>query len=291
MRYSQFKSVVEQVQAGKMDRMALVEDIKEGTAFRLNATDAQVMETGSTKDENITATWRAVPTEITIDGRAVYVPGVDLRDYEKRKTILWNHWDDFQVGRAMWTKYWPNPEDAKEVRIGGEFMPGEDTQRIGQLVKDGWYNMVSPGLWPVESYFFEEAEQKYEEVYGKKPKKPLYYFGYKTILYELSIAPVAAWSGAQRMSLDQIKGFSEKAKNILTFDIMDSIFERVEKLESTYRALGVPTSKTAGDIQEILGASSSVKSGDVDVQKMFTELNKIQRILHDEKNQAERRDI
>lgn len=291
MRYSQFKSVVEQVQSGKMDRMALVEDIKEGQAFRLNSTDAQVMETGSTKDENITATWRAVPTEITIDGRAVYVPGVDLRDYEKRKTILWNHSDDFQVGRAMWTKYWPNPEDAKEIRIGGEFMPGEDTQRIGQLVKDGWYNMVSPGLWPVESYFFEEAEEKYEEAYGKKPKKPLYYFGYKTILYELSIAPVAAWSGAQRMSLDHIKGFSEKAKNVLTFDLMNDIFERVEALESTYRTLGVPTSKTAGDIQEILGASSSVKSGDVDVQKMFTELNKIQRILHDEKNQAKRRDI
>lgn len=282
MRYQQFKSVVEQVQAGKLDRMALVADIQEGQTFKLNASDAQVMETGTNKSENITATWRAVPSEITIDGRAVYVPGVDLKDYEKRKTILFNHADDFQVGRAMWTKYWPDSgvKDATEIRVGGEFMPTVEAQQVGQLVKDGWYNMVSPGLWPVESYFFEEAEEKYEEVYGKKPKKPLYYFGYKTILYELSIAPVAAWSGAQRMSLiDNMNKFSPQVKNILTFDLLNDYIERVEQLESTVRTLGVPAKENAGDVRETLGVPPAEKSGDVDVQKIFFELNKIQGFL------------
>jgi len=45
--------------------------------FSVNVQDCELMEVNKTEKS---ATWKAVPTEITIDGRAVFVPGVDIEE-------------------------------------------------------------------------------------------------------------------------------------------------------------------------------------------------------------------
>lgn len=273
---------------GGIDPKILVADIQDGHTFRLNTADSQLMETNKDDAGKQTAMWKVVPTEITIDGRAVWVPGVDINEYEKRKTILFNHNDNIQVGSMLWIK---RTETSKPyIYMKGTFAPTDFAQETFEMVDKGFYNMVSPGLWPVESYFFSEAMIEYEKDYEKKPKE-LYYYGRKTKLYEVSIAPVAAWAGAQKMALLNY-GMSDAMKNALTFDIVKCYIESVEQLKAQLSALGLPAT-LPGDVSvtaETSGASDSAKSGDaVNVQQMMLDVKHAFTEFTHEKSQTKRR--
>jgi len=231
----------------------------EKTLFSMDTPHCQLMEIDKDKME---ARFVAVPTQITIDGRAVYVPGVDLKEFDSRNTILFGHHEDLLIGHSMWSRKVTNSSGDKEVLVGVKFKPDDLGRYVYEGVRDGWFKFVSPGLMPVTSFYGDEAMDAYKEDYGKKPKSEIYYYGRETMMYELSIVNVPAWSGAQKMNLSNMP---EKMKNVLAFDTINDYNTRIENLEQRFSelagTLGSPKPE-AGDGEKPLGEKVK-SSGDV----------------------------
>lgn len=248
--------------------------VLEKQLFSLDTPECQLMEVNSDKME---AKFIAVPTQVTIDGRAVFVPGVDLKEFDTRNTVLFGHYTDLLIGRSMWSKKESNKMGDKEVIVKIEFKPDDMGRYVYEGVRDGWFKFVSPGLMPVVSFYGDEANIAYKEDYGKKPKTELWYYGRETLMYELSVVNVPAWSGAtQKMNLNNMP---EKMKKVLAFEQLNAYIAKVEELENKLNSLagtlGSPKSES-GDGERPLGnrPESSWDVSKIDVSYALSIFNK-----------------
>lgn len=248
--------------------------VLEKQIFSMDTPECQLMEIDKDKME---AKFIAVPTQVTIDGRAVYVPGVDLKEFDARNTILFGHYQDLLIGRSMWSKKESNKNGDKEVIVKVEFKPDDMGRYVYEGVRDGWFKFVSPGLMPVVSFYGDEANIAYKEDYGKNPKTELWYYGRETLMYELSVVNVPAWSGAtQKMNLNNMP---EKMKKTLAFEQLSAYITKVEELEQKLNALAGTLGShkpESGDGEKPLGdgGNSSWDVSEIDVSYALSIFNK-----------------
>jgi len=184
----------------------------------------------------------------------------------------------------MWAKLIQNG-NKPYVLVKGKFMNTDFAQEVWEGVRDDWYRFVSPGLVSLEAFYDRDANGAYEKDYGKKPKADLWYYGRKTKMYELSIAPVPAWSGAVKQKMHLM---SDKMKKTLAFDLLENYISKVDSLESKISSIAETLegfAAKAGDGEKPLGQPAKL-FGDVsiDEKKLNSVIDNIFRSTTNEKS-------
>ena len=150
---------------------------------------------GSAEITNIKLDAREFVAKITTnirdrDNEIVRTEGIDLRQYNKNKVILWAHnYVEPAIGRAEWIKRYTDPKDRKSFLLAKGIMASGTAraEEVLTLMQQGVLNTISIGFIPIASHAPTEDEIKADATL--KEVRLIYD---KVMLLEFSIVNVPA---------------------------------------------------------------------------------------------------
>lgn len=204
--------------------------------------------------------------------------GIDFTDFRSNNTVLFGHMPELYVGVAPWPVKVKGMDEENKFKMLSKVMFGKSdfSEKILQDVQDenSGLKHSSIGIDPVEQFFMQEAENKYKEDFGKKPKAgQLWKYNRSSKLVEWSIVPIAMNADAMKQDYAINMGYMKELysaleptqKNALALNMLETYMEKIESMEKQFQKLADSLGKvdqSGGDGAIPLAAEKS-KAGEL----------------------------